>query len=251
MARSVLIAVAGGVFTALGGCASEPRWVATPVPESGAVGENAREALKSRVAIATYNLANLDTPGFKPTIVLGHDEDGHLVMEIATERGTPVLSERPLDLCINGDGFFRVRGDEGCFYTRCGRFTRNGEGEVVMAVPPYLRLEPSITIPYETTGITIDAKGIVTITMAGYEDTAEVGQIQLTTFPSPGALKRVSTQLFQETPGTGPAVDFSPGVATSLLQNFYESSAVDPARELAAIERAYRQLPLWSWVASK
>ncbi len=75
-------------------------------------------------------------------------------------------TSQPLDLAVNGRGFFQIAMPDGtAAYTRDGTFHMDAEGQVVNAVG-YL-LEPNITIPDQTNTLTISRDGIVSVTQFG------------------------------------------------------------------------------------
>jgi flagellar basal body rod protein FlgG len=241
--------VAGGVLVVgLGGCASQPEWMSMPVPNAGPVGDRAMAMLRAQSSVAIENLANIDTPGYKGTVAIGPDRrDGRLVTEINQNQGPPMQSDRPLDLMLNGPGFFRVSDERGLAYTRFGRFTRNADGELVLALGAEIKLDPPITVPVEATGISIEENGVVSCTMSSLspEERVEIGRIIITTFVAPERLTRDGV-VFRETAQAGPPIDQDLGVGTKVLQNYYECSNVDPMLERVHIERARRAMGLWS-----
>jgi flagellar basal-body rod protein FlgF len=91
------------------------------------------------VEVATNNLANASSPGFKadrPFYRLLQDEAGKLSgSALAGTRtdfspGTLRLTGNPLDMAINGEGFFAIRSAAGTSYTRSGNFTMTQAGEL-------------------------------------------------------------------------------------------------------------------------
>jgi flagellar basal body rod protein FlgG len=237
----------GLVAAGLGGCASQPQWVTTPVTEPGPIGERASELAKLRVEWAVQNLANVDTPGYRGIRVIGPDVTGNgLITQIDQSQGTPYESGSQLDLMVNGPGFFRLMGTDGFVYTRCGRFTRNADGEIVWAIDPSLHLEPPITLPDSVISITVLDNGTVSfMTLDAPDEPVEAGQIQLSVFLAPERLLCRGV-LFWETAGSGCPIDRDPSTDNSILQMFYESSNVYPERERMNIERARRMMSLWA-----
>jgi flagellar basal-body rod protein FlgG len=153
----------------------------------------------------------------------------------------------PYDLCINGDGFFRVRvlssqGD-GLAYTRTGVFTVNRDNELVTASGGY-KLDPAITIPEGATNVVIGQDGRITATVDGEQQ--DVTTMQLSRFPNPQGLMQIGGNLYQQTEASGPPTTGTPGSDSlgTLLQNALEASNVDPVRELVDLIKTQRTFEL-------
>ena len=107
-------------------------------------------------------------------------------------------TENPLDMVIEGSGFFQVRQSNGDLaYTRAGQFHLNNQGQVVTASGE--SLEPAITIPTEATSISIGTDGTVSVTLPGQSNAQNVGQVQLAIFANPAGLEALGRNLFKET----------------------------------------------------
>ena len=152
-------------------------------------------------------------------------------------------TENPLDLVIEGSGFFQVRQTNGeLAYTRAGSFHLNAQGQVVTAGGD--TLEPAITIPKDATSITIGTDGTVSVTQTGQANAQNVGQIQLATFANPGGLDSMGRNLFKETASSGSPTVGSPDAngLGRINQGFIEGSNVNVVEELVnmiAAQRAY------------
>jgi flagellar basal-body rod protein FlgG len=159
------------------------------------------------------------------------------------EQGGLAQSANPYDLAINGQGFLQVQLPSGSTaYTRAGNFAVNADGELVTA--DGYPIEPSITIPPETTGVQITRDGIVEVTMSGQTDPQQVGQIELASFINPGGLEAIGDNLYLETPASGSpntATPGSPGLGV-LMQGYLEISNVNAVEEISSLivaQRAY------------
>ena len=150
-------------------------------------------------------------------------------------------TDNPLDMVIEGNGFFQVRQTNGeLAYTRAGQYHLNNQGQVVTATGD--ALEPAITIPAEATAITVGTDGTVSVTLPGQSNSQNVGQIQLAIFANPAGLEALGGNLFRETGASGQAVAGSPnsnGVGR-LSQGFVEGSNVNVVEELVNMISAQR-----------
>lgn len=152
-------------------------------------------------------------------------------------------TENPLDMVIEGAGFFQVRQANGeLAYTRAGSFHMNAEGQMVTATGE--SLEPAVTIPREATSITIGTDGTVSVTIPGQANAQNIGQIQLATFANPAGLQSMGRNLYKETAASGQptvAAPDSQGLGR-INQGFVENSNVNIVEELVsmiAAQRAY------------
>lgn len=150
-------------------------------------------------------------------------------------------TENPLDLVVEGNGFFQVRMTNGDLaYTRAGSFHLNEQGQVVTASGD--QLEPAITIPNNVTGITIGTDGTVSVLQPGQTAAQPVGQIQLATFANPAGLEAIGRNLFKENASSGQAVTGTPDADGfgRINQGYIENSNVSVVEELVAMIAAQR-----------
>lgn len=226
------------------------------------------QAQQQNVDNIANNLANASTAGFKRSRIEFQDllyqnlrqaggaanastnlpvglQIGLGVRSVATERiflqGDFKRTDNPLDVVIEGSGFFQVRQANGDMaYTRAGSFHLNNQGQVVTAQGD--ALEPAISIPTEATSISIGKDGTVSVTVPGQANAQNVGQIQLAIFPNPAGLEALGSNLFKETGASGqPTV----GAANSngiggVNQFFVEGSNVNVVEELVTMIAAQR-----------
>jgi flagellar basal-body rod protein FlgG len=157
-----------------------------------------------------------------------------------------------LDVGIQGSGFFAVKvlntigNGTGVAYSRNGSFFLNNKGEMVLGLGDGYKLVPDITIPAGSTSITIANDGTVSAIVPGSTAQSTVGQIQLTQFTNPQGLTLLGGSLYQETESSGKPLTGNPGQngAGQLLQNFLESSNVDPVKELVTLIQTQRAFEL-------
>jgi flagellar basal-body rod protein FlgG len=156
-----------------------------------------------------------------------------------------------LDVAIVGDGFFQVQDGLEILYTRAGAFTRNAEGELVLASAERGRLlDPPITIPLDAVEVSISSEGIVSVLQPGQPNLIQVGQIQMARFINPQGLLQRGENLFAVTEASGPPQIGDPGLEGRgfLRQGFLETSNVEPVRELVDLIKTQRNFELNSQV---
>ncbi len=164
--------------------------------------------------------------------------------EIIQTQGSFNQTSNPLDLAIQGNGFFQVQTPSGTIaYTRAGNFQLNNQGQMVDVNGNLLI--PTITVPSNATAVTITQYGVVNATLPGQTNPAQLGQVQLATFPNAGGLNSVGENLFQATFSSGQAVLGNPGDPTgvgTLQQGYLENSNVNIVEEFVQMilaQRAY------------
>jgi flagellar basal-body rod protein FlgG len=164
--------------------------------------------------------------------------------EIVFTQGDFSQTDNPLDLTIQGKGFFQILQPSGTTaYTRAGSFQLNPSGSIVDANGN--PLQPQITIPPAALSITVASDGTVTYTLPGQTAAQTAGQIQLANFQNPAGLNSIGQNLYLPTDASGDAVLGAPGGAEgvgTLLQGYTEQSNVSIVEEfinLIAAQRAY------------
>ncbi len=162
--------------------------------------------------------------------------------EILQLTGDLTATGNPLDLAIEGQGFFQVQLPSGdVAYTRAGTFHQDAQGNVVTADGN--PVQPSLTIPQGATSVTIAPDGTVSVTMAGQSQAQQVGNLQLALFPHPGGLNSVGKNLFLATTASGDPVLGTPGGTEGLgqiEQGYLEQSNVSVVDEFISMIVAQR-----------
>ncbi len=162
--------------------------------------------------------------------------------EIIQTQGDFSQTGNPLDLTIQGAGFFQVQLPTGeIAYTRGGAFHLDAQGNVVTADGD--PLEPAVTIPAGSTSITIGTDGTVSVTQPGQSAAQQVGTIQLALFTNPGGLNSIGKNLFLATTASGDPILGTPGGSEglgSLQQGFLEQSNVNVVEEFVQMILAQR-----------
>ncbi len=224
-----------------------------------------------KVQVIAGNIANMGTTGFKSQraefqdLVYEHvqrigaqaSDQGNIlpvgielgsgVKTVGTPRlmtqGTLQQTGNSLDVAIQGDGWFKIQMPDGSFsYTRDGSFQMDSQGRMVTAEGNVV--QPTITIPQNATGITINNQGQVSVIMPGGTTSTLLGQLTLTRFPNNAGLQANGDNLFTATPASGTPQDGNPGTdgAGTLLQGSLEQSNVEAVTEISnliAAQRAY------------
>jgi len=160
--------------------------------------------------------------------------------EVIMTQGELNQTSNPLDVAIEGNGFFQVQRPDGTIaYTRAGQFQLNSQGTIVTSDgDPIL---PNITIPPNAT--TITQYGVVNATLPGQQNPSQLGQIQLATFPNPGGLESTGSNLLTSTLSSGDPVLGNPGSPEglgTLQQGYLENSNVDVVTEFVQMVLAQR-----------
>ncbi len=150
----------------------------------------------------------------------------------------------PLDLAIEGNGFFVLRLPDGRkAYTRDGTFNIDGKGQLVN--PDGLTLDPRIVVPKNAKTIHVSRSGEVSATVPGQTKPVHLGQIVLAQFVNPAGLTSRGNNIFMETGASGRPTLSNPSIngAGHLQSGFLEASNVNVAEELVNMvigQRAYQ-----------
>src|SRR5690625_73531 len=225
-------------------------------------------AQQLRVEVSDLNLSNVNTPGFKRSrahfedllyqtvqgaSVLGQP-DAETLPAVQIGRGTrlsavqridsqgPVeTTGRPLDLAIEGDGFFQVRLPNGNIaYTRDGSFSISDQG--ILVTSGGYGLVPEIVIPPEASQLSVSRSGIVTAILNDQADPVELGRIELARFANSPGLLALGENLYAETAAAGPPIMGIPqedGFGR-ILQGALEASNVEIVQEMVDMIAALR-----------
>jgi flagellar basal-body rod protein FlgG len=228
------------------------------------------DAQQTQLDVISNNLANVSTTGFKRGRAVFEDllyqnlrqpgaqstqqttipsglQIGTGVRPVATERihlqGEVSQTGNPLDVAIQGDGFFQILLPDGSTgYTRNGAFQKDANGQLVTASG--YPLQPAITVPANALSVTIGKDGVVSVTLPNQVAAAQIGNIQLVGFVNPAGLQAVGENLFLETAASGNPNPNAPGTngVGTLNQTYLETSNVNVAEELVMMiqtQRAY------------
>ncbi len=214
------------------------------------------------------NLANVNTTGFKRVRLefqdlvyqtmrrAGNSADlgqilpselqvGHGVRPIASqksfEQGVVNPTDNPLDLAIEGNGFFQlVKPDGSIGYTRDGSFKISPDGSLVNA-DGYL-VEPALTIPADAVSVTVARDGTVSVLLFGEVEPQTIGQFELARFVNPAGLSSEGHNMYRETVSSGPPIPANPGSEGlgNVTQGYLEGSNVRIVEEMVSMITAQR-----------
>lgn len=150
-------------------------------------------------------------------------------------------TNNPLDLAIEGDGFFQVMVNDELMYTRAGAFKLNEDGTVVTA-NGYV-LQPEFAVPAETKSIVVSEQGRMVALDANGEELGAT-DIPLYTFINPAGLIARGKNLYTPSDASGDEVEVVPGEdnAGTIAQGFLEMSNVEVVDEMVNMivgQRAY------------
>jgi flagellar basal-body rod protein FlgG len=162
--------------------------------------------------------------------------------EIIFTQGSFSQTENPLDLVIQGNGFFQIQMPNGTTsYTRAGSFQLDKTGNIV--TPQGYPLSPQITIPASAQQVTIASDGTVSYTLPNQSAAQQAGQIQLAQFQNPAGLNGLGNNLYSATDASGDATVGVPGGSEglgSLMQGYVEQSNVSIVNEFINLIQAQR-----------
>jgi len=236
-------------------------------------------AMELNVQVISNNLANMTTTGYKrqraefQDLLYDHvsrvgtqtSSQGNIlpvgidlgsgVKTVGTGRlmsqGSLTQTGNPFDVAIRGDGFFKIQLPDGTYgYSRDGSFKTDAQGRIVTAQGNVV--QPSITIPANSSGFTINPQGQVSVVLPGTTTPTVLGQLTLTRFINPAGLLPMGDNMYQETPASGTPQDGLPAIdgVGDLQQGNLEQSNVDSVSEITSLITAQRAYEMNSKVIS-
>lgn len=186
--------------------------------------------------VTSNNLANVNTPGFKSGSVRNQTGPGGRgvgagAISESMSPGPVALTGQPLDLAIEGDGYFAVRTGTGRLaFTRDGSFQIDAAGRI--ATPDGALLDPPITVPPDARSIAVGVDGAVRATGADGRP-VDVGRIRPVRFANPEGLSSIGGNLQVPTPNSGAGMR----VEQSMRAGMIELSNTDLATEMVNLIR--------------
>jgi flagellar basal-body rod protein FlgG len=234
------------------------------------------QAMQTEVEVISNNIANVNTTGFKRSLASFQDllyqssthagsssSDTGTELPTGTQIGLGVRSagitrvltqgsltetDNPLDLAVNGRGYFGVQLPNGTTAdTRDGSFAMSSTGQIVSAQG--YPVQPAITIAPTVTSVTINSAGEVIATGANGQQST-VGRLHLFIFQNEAGLDAQGGNNYLETDASGNPIQgmpTDPGFG-SLSQGYTEASNVNVVTEITALIQAQRAYELNSKV---
>jgi flagellar basal-body rod protein FlgF len=214
-------------------------------------------AQQRALEVRATNIANTGTPGFKAETVLFSDyllqQKGviappggrtvQLVQDRATWRdfgqGQVIKTGNPLDLALQGEGFFAVDTPRGERYTRAGRFSLSSVGQIVdMGGNAVLGTDgrPIVVLP-ESGTVTVASDGTVS---AGID---QIGKFRVVQFDDQQLMQAEGNSLFTT---TQPSRDVA---VPSVTQGTVEGANIQPIVELTSMMAEMREFEFASQFA--
>ncbi|ORE95802.1 flagellar basal-body rod protein FlgG [Acuticoccus yangtzensis] len=234
-----------------------------------AIAATGMSAQQTNLEVIANNVANINTTGFKRSRAEFADllyqtnraagvpnRGGELPVPEGTriglgvrtvavrnlhEQGSLQTTSNPLDLAINGRGYFNITGPDGeTLYTRAGGFNLGPNGEII-TLDGY-QVDPGFAVPADTLHIIVNQSGEIYAQLPNQVDPQLLGQLTLSTFPNDAGLEAIGDNLFRESPSSGQPVGGvagDPGFGT-IHQGYLEASNVDPVKEITELISAQR-----------
>lgn len=225
-------------------------------------------AQQLNIDVISNNLANTNTSGFKKSRaefedlmyetmkIAGSATDGDNRIPVGIQVGMGVRptavhkfftqgdfqnTGNPLDMAIEGEGFFQVLVGDQLMYTRSGAFKLNQDGTLVTANG--YPLQPEFTVPTDAKSVAISERGRITALDANGQEIA-AGEIPLYSFVNPAGLDAKGRNLYIPTEASGEAIEGVPGEENlgTIAQGFLEMSNVEVVDEMVQMivgQRAY------------
>lgn len=226
-------------------------------------------AQQMRVDVVSNNLANMSTTGYnarradfadlhyqqlaRPGTVSA--QDGTVLptgvqlglgvrpaaVSVVLAQGTLSATGGDLDIAVEGKGYLEVTLPSGASaYTRDGALKRTGDGLIVTSDGH--SVAPGLTIPSDARSISINADGEVYAYFETQIEPQLLGQLNLVGFTNEKGLEAIGSNLFLESPASGPPLAGVPGQdgLGTLRQGYLEESSVDAVREVTELIKAQR-----------
>ena len=226
-------------------------------------------AQQMRVDVVANNLANMSTTGYNPRRADFADlhyqqlvrpgtvsaQDGSVLptgvqmglgvrpssVSVVLGQGILTPTGGDLDVAIEGKGYLEVTlPSGGTAYTRDGALKRTADGLIV--TNDGFQVSPGITIPSDARDISINANGEVYASFSNQVQPQLLGQLTLAGFTNDKGLEAIGSDLFVESPASGPANISTPGLdgLGTVRQSYLEESTVDSVREVTELIKAQR-----------
>ncbi len=197
------------------------------------------------------NVANASTGGYKADREFyslyvapeAADSDSPSTMPVISKpwtdlsQGVVQPTGNPLDVALNGKGFFTVQSPRGALYTRSGNFQLAADGKLVTA-------DGYPVLGKSGTALTLDASRPIEISSDGTvtQDSTVIGQLQVVDFTSDGSLSKQGNNYFRV---ADPSMLPAPATGATVQQGRLEASnsgTAEAAVRLVSIMRQFEML---------
>lgn len=208
---------------------------------AGYIALSRQVVLRRQLDVIANNMANASTPAYKAEsmqfneYLIKADEGAPLsfVADAGISRdwtaGTLRPTGNPLDLAINGDGFFVVSTPDGDRYTRNGRFALDAAGQIVTGDGNPVQSDAGpIIVPSEDAKLVVAADGTVST------ESGIIGRIRVVRFADPQVLAAIGAGLYRTDAAS------EPDLASRLSQGMVEDSNVQPIIEMTNLIQVTR-----------
>lgn len=226
-------------------------------------------AQQMKVDVVSNNLANMSTTGYnarradfadlhyqqyaRPGTISA--QDGSMLptgiqiglgvrptaVSVVLAQGSLAQTGGDLDVAVEGKGYLEVTLPSGAAaYTRDGSLKRTADGEIVTS--DGYPVAPGITIPSDARSISINADGEIYAYFVDQVAPQLLGQLNLVGFTNEKGLEATGSNLFVESPASGPPIVGAPGLdgLGVLRQGYLEESSVDSVKEITELIKAQR-----------
>lgn len=233
------------------------------------VAASGMSAQQMKVDVVSNNLANMSTTGYnarradfadlmyqqmqKPGTI--SSESGTMLptgvqigmgvrpssVSVILQQGSLGQTGGDLDVAVQGKGYLEVTLPSGAVaYTRDGALKRTADGLIVTS--DGYQVNPGITIPPDAKSVAINPDGEVYAYFEGQLNPTLLGQFNLATFTNEKGLEATGSNLFLESPASGPPIEGTPGKDGFglLRQGYLEESSVDAVHEITELIKAQR-----------
>ncbi len=226
------------------------------------IGLSRQMVLERQMDVVANNVANVNTNGFKADNSLFEqylmpvarenrfnlqDRRVSFVSDRGTWRDTGAgslqITNNPLDLAIDGDGYLVVQTAGGERYTRNGALQINAQGQLVTADGnPVLGDNGPITFQQTDHDVSITPDGRITVIEGASSNNNETtrGTLRVVSFAQPQLLQKEGNNLY-----SAPAGGATPDTKSQIKQGVLEKSNVQAVVEITRmiqISRAYQQM---------
>jgi flagellar basal-body rod protein FlgG len=221
-----------------------------------------------KLDILSNNIANINTQGFKKDMLIYEEKTTPFVqnslngygLEVLNsfegkdpavsyvqvtqsitnyEQGSLIKTDNPLDVAIEGQGFFVVNTPNGDRYTRNGNFHLDGSGQLVDQKGNVIitQSEEPVLVPFGTKQITINQDGSI---FGGAEiDQEALGQLKIVKFSDPHVLVKEGEGFYKIKNASIKEILINDA---KVLQGFTENSNANAIHEMTQMIETVRQL---------